>query len=461
MLEEKTFPCHVEGPVVRHPFTDSGNAERYCDRYAEDTRFNVDTKEFLLYGERSWEVDMTGRTTQRMVHVARKMGDEAKFYFSPSDLKDLEDWKKQSENRNRIENAMHLVKSQPGIAIRAEILDANRYLFNMENGTLDLKTGSIWPHDRANYITRIAPVHYDSSATCPLWEDFVYKLFGGNKNIIEFVQRLVGYSLTGNVGEQILIMLFGDGGCGKSTFAETIQNLMGKYSKTMAPGLLVETRNDLHPTAMADLFGTRFAVTAEIEEGQRLKESLTKQLTGGDRIKARKMFHDYFEFQPTHKIWMLVNHLPVIRGTDDGIWRRIIVIPCHKGFSEAERDIHLLDTLLTERSGILNWAIQGLKDWLANGLQVPLEIRQVVEEYRTGMDTVSLFLSECCLYGSKMHVTVDDMYQTFAKWCEDAGRIPLSKRALGIRLKQRFSSDKIGGKRGWLGVGLKSERDDF
>jgi putative DNA primase/helicase len=359
---------------------------------------------------------------------------------------------KRSEKVERVMAIEKLARSM--VPIVPEMLDTDPWLLNVDNGTLDLRTGQLRPHRREDRITKLAPVAYDPLATCPQWEAFLDCIFDKNKNLIDFVQRLFGYSLTGEVSEQALVFLYGTGANGKSTFLLVLQALLGEYAEQAAPELLLQKKGDSHPTEVADLFGRRVAVSTEVEAGRSWSEVQIKQLTGGDRIKARFMRKDFFEFQPTHKLFVAANHKPRVRGTDNGIWRRIRLIPFCVTIPEHARDKNLVKKLQAELPGILAWAVRGCLAWQKDGLGEPAEVKAATEAYREEMDALGEFFDDCCIVGPKVEAKAQDLYGAYVKWCETNGERPMGQRSFGMALRERGFKDRKSGVKVWVGVGL-------
>ncbi|MCZ6625864.1 MAG: phage/plasmid primase, P4 family, partial [Deltaproteobacteria bacterium] len=361
-----------EQGTVTQPFnlTDFGNAERLIRLYGEDMRF-CSQLGWLAWDDRRWAKDKTGQIERWAKATVRSIYNEAAHCEDEALRKALASHAKSSEAERKIKAAISLAKSEPGIPLRAKDLDRDSWLLNVMNGTLDLRTGGLRPHRQEDLITKLAPGHYDPTATCPTWDSFLDRIFDGNKGIITFLQRAVGYGLTGDVSEQVLFLLYGTGANGKSTFLNAIREALGEYAKQAAPDLLVAKRGVSHPTEIADIVGCRFLTSIEVEDGRRLAEALVKQITGGDPIKGRFMNKDFFEFMPTHKIFMAVNHKPVIRGTDSAIWRRIRLVPFTVTFPEDEQDKKLPEKLKAELPGIFNWTVQGCLAWQREGLGIP------------------------------------------------------------------------------------------
>lgn len=314
-----------------------------------------------------------------------------------------------------------LAESEPAVSAQAHQFDACPWLLNCLNGTIDLRTGILSPHDPDNLITALVPVDYDPGATCPTWDAFVNRIMAGNVALITFLQRIIGYALTGSVSEQALFFLHGLGANGKSTFLKTILAVLGRdYAKQAAPDVLVENRNR-HPTEVADLAGVRFVASIEVSDGKRLAEALVKQLTGGDPMKARHMRQDFFQFDPTFKILLAANHKPVIKGTDHAIWRRIKLIPFTVTIPEAEQDKALDSKLLKELPGILAWAVRGCLDWQRDGLGVPSEVVDTTAAYRAESDVLTPFLDERCVRGEGFRTQAGPLFAAYRDWADANG----------------------------------------
>lgn len=336
-------------------------------------------------------------------------------------------------------------------------------LFNVRNGTLDLATCQLRPHDPADYLTKLSPVTYDPDATAPTWDRFIGRIFqtaDGHERpeLSEYVQRACGYSITGDVGGQCLMILHGNGRNGKTTFLNVLKHVWGdgEYGITARPELLVKTREKTNSEDEAILFGVRLAVCSETNDGQRFDESTVKRLCGGGKIRARRLYENSFEFEATHKLWMDCNHLPRIGGTDLGIWRRIKLLPFQATIAEGETDPNLEAKLTAETPGILNWILAGLRNWKANGLKEPPQVLQANEEYRSENDTIQQFLNDCTREEPEGRVVPAALYGAYRKWCEDNGhQYPLSLPQLAVKLKsKKYENRKSNGIRSWRGFSL-------
>ena len=336
-------------------------------------------------------------------------------------------------------------------------------LLNCPNGTLDLQTGRLLKHDRADLLTKRIEVKYDSNAECPRWLAFLNRIMDGDQELILFLQRAVGYTLTGGVAEQCLFFMLGTGRNGKSTFIETLLALLGDYGQKAPTEMLMFKGNGGGiPNDLARLPGARLVVAAEVEQGRRLAESTVKDLTGGDTITARFLRQEFFDFTPTHKVWMYGNHKPVIKGTDEGIWRRIHLIPFAVQIPVSEQDPNLKAKLAEELPGILAWAVRGCLDWQKHGLSVPESVKEATADYRAEMDVVSAFIEECCTTGQNHYAKWKELYAAYTDWCNVNGERAESGKRFGNTLTERgYKADNGTGNVAirW-GLGLKETSDE-
>jgi putative DNA primase/helicase len=351
-----------------------------------------------------------------------------------------------------------MVKSEPGVPVAPAELDRDPFLLNVLNGTLDLRTGRLHDHDRADRITKLAPVEYDADATCPRWLAFLGRILDGNADLMTYLQRVVGYALTGDVGEQCLFFLYGTGANGKTTYLTAIKDMLGDYGNQSPAELLIAKTHESHPTERADLCGKRFVCTIETDQGKRMAESLLKQLTGGDSIKARRLYQDLFEFKPTWKLFLAANHKPVVRGTDHAIWRRIKLIPFTVTISEAEKDKDLPAKLTAEWPGILAWAVRGCLDWQKYGLGEPDEVRAATDAYRAEQDTIAGFISECLFVHPSAKAKASTLFEEYVKWSGD--RV-MTQTEFGKRFEEQgFERKRFASGWFYLGVGVSSPGED-
>lgn len=351
-----------------------------------------------------------------------------------------------------------LAQSESGIPIPPSQMDTSHYLLSCQNGTIELKTGVLKQHDPQDFITKRLFVEYNPQAACPKWIEFLETIFNWNYDLIQFVQRAVGYPLTGDVSEQCFFLLYGTGANGKSVFLKTMTNLLCDYAQTADFETFLAKKNDGGVrNDIARMQGRRFISAIEAESGKRLSENLIKSLTGGDAISARFLFAEFFDFSPIFKLWLAANHKPKINGTDHAIWRRIRLIPFAVTIPEDKQDRHLEEKLKAELPGILTWAVQGCLAWQRTGLQTPTEVRNATIGYREEMDSIGAFISDCCALLPDAKVQAGKLYEAYKKWAEENGEFILKQRDFGMRLSER-GLERIESSGHWRkGIGLREK----
>jgi len=431
--------------------TDLGNAERLVHRHGYNFRYVPPWGRDLVFDGKRWKMDDILELRRMAKDTVRKIYGEAEHAPDETTRKAIAKHAFASEAESRLSSMISLARSEEGIPVLPDQLDTNPWLFNTLNGTIDLRTGELRPHNRGDLITKLAPVEYNPDAKAPTFNAFLEKVLP--PGVIKFVRKGVGYSLTGDVSEQALFFLHGSGANGKTTLMNAVLGLSGDYGMQAAPDLLV-AKGNTHPTELADLFGARFVASTEVEDGRRLAENLTKQLTGGDRIKARYMRQDFWEFSPTHKIWLAANHKPEVRGTDYAIWRRIKLIPFEVTIPKAEQDPRLPEKLKEELPGILAWAVRGCLEWRAEGLGEPEEVTRATESYRAEQDVLAAFIEECCWVDGNAQVKFKDLWTAYQEWCQEAGEHSGSRMKFGKRLDERGFENRRGGKNVAMRAGL-------
>ncbi len=436
-------------PVDAYTLTDVGNGQRLVKHHGEDLLYCVPQRRWYIWDGQHWQHDNSKEIERRAKLTAKNIYVEA---ASADNNETMAKHAIRSQSSARVKAMIDMASSEREVVITPDHFDQNRYLFNCQNGTVNLRTGQLQQHNRADLITKLTPVAYDPYAHCPRFVAFLNEVFSGDTDTISFVQRAVGSALTGDVRDHALFFLYGEGRNGKSTLLNILLYIMGDYAKEAAPSLLLSKHFDAHPTEIADLFGARFVATVEVEDGRQLAESLVKHLTGGDKIKARRMREDFWEFEPTHHIFLAANHKPEIRGTDTGIWSRIQLVPFNVSFYGRE-DRTLGDVLRAESSGILAWAIQGCLQWQKEGLNRPQAIEKATGGYRADSDTVQRWIDECCTKGPNMSASAADIHGNYKKWCSDAGEHAVTKKQLGERLEALgFTQDRTASTRLWRGL---------
>lgn len=457
----KTTP---EPPTVgengnRPNFTDWGNAQRLTRLYGKDIHYVHKWSKWLVWLGSHWDMDETAQIERFAKDTVRSMYSEAAKLTDDDARKALVTHGFKSESQKSISAMISLARSEPGISVSPRQLDTDNYLLNCTNGTIDLRTGELRRSERSDLLTKCIPVAYDPKAQCPMWISFLRQIMNGNMDLYRFLYRAIGYSLTGDVSEQCLFFMFGTGANGKSTFIQTIRTLLGEYSKQTATETLMATKSEGIRNDIAALRGARLVAAIETEENQRLAESLIKQLTGEDTVSTRFLYGEFFEFDPTFKVWLAGNHKPAIRGTDHGMWRRVRLIPFTVTIPEKDRDLKLMQKLKAELPGILAWAVQGCLSWQELGLQTPPEVKDATESYRAESDVIAIFLEETCVAHPNASVGISELHEKWIAWAKDAGEWEMSRRKFGQKLMERgFQQDKAtAGKRVWRGLGIRSD----
>lgn len=348
---------------------------------------------------------------------------------------------KTSQSKPRLDAAIHLSKHQ--VAVSTGQLDADQFLFNVQNGTIDLKNGKLMPHNQGHLITKISPVEYDPEATCPTWDRFLIEIMGGNQEMVEFLQRAIGYALTGKTSEQCLFLLYGVGRNGKSVFLETLMSLFSGYSKKAEMKSFLERKGDA-TNDLATLVGARFVSASEIGRSKSFNESLIKEITGQDQITARFLYQEFFTFSPRFKIFLATNAKPQIKGVDEGIWRRMKLIPFDVVIPKEKVDKHLAGKLRGELPGILRWAVKGCLVWQRDGLQEPKVVTNATQGYRRESDHLADFFETICVLAEPQGIPKDKLtvpsgilFLAYESYCEGSGLSCVSKRTFGVMMGER------------------------
>jgi len=336
-----------------------------------------DDKHWYLWNGQRWQKDKRNQiilNAEAFVQLAAKMAIDA---GEPDIARRILGFL----SAQRLDNLVKL--SKPRLAVNLTDFDADPMQLCVENGVIDLATGKLLDPEPSMHHSKMAGVAYDAYANCPRFMQFLKDIFPDDPELLEYVQKVAGYTLTGSTKEQCLFMLLGGGANGKSTLVSLLTKLMGDYAANTAASTLMASSNNQLGDDLIRLAGARLVTAAETEHGQRFAEAKIKSFTGGDMISARPLYGEWVDFTPVGKILLTTNNRPEIRGSDDGIWRRIREIPFNRQFTEAEQDKELMTILTEELPGILNWAIEGCLLWQANGLSAPASVTASVSEYRS------------------------------------------------------------------------------
>jgi putative DNA primase/helicase len=333
--------------------------------------------------------------------------------------------------------------------------DADPWLLNCPNGTVDLRTGALRPHSPHDHLTKVA--HATPGGGCPLWKEFLFAVTGGDSEVQAYLQRTVGYWLTGITSEQVFFFAYGTGANGKSVFVNTLLTILGDYARSAPTETFMMTRMERHPTELAGLRGYRMVAAVELSRGARWNESRLKMLTGGERVTARFMRQDEFEYQPQLKLLIVGNHRPSLRSVDEAMRRRLHLLPFEVTIPKEDRDPDLTVKLLAERDGILAWALQGCLDWQREGLNPPPPVRAATEAYFSSQDTLGRWLDECCQQGPNMRAASGELFDAWKQWCEANGEFVGPRNDFSQALSDRGFKAVRGGTtgRGFMGLALR------
>jgi P4 family phage/plasmid primase-like protien len=428
---------------------DIGNAEHFAAKHRSSLRYCASWSKWLCWDGARWKLDEDDAVMRHAKEVVREIFDDA---LNAADDQILE-WGVSSANISRMRAMVALAASE--LPILVSDMNQDSWMLNCQNGTVDLRTGELKPHRRSQCITKLCPTEYFADAESPIWLQFLQDVFVAPE-LIEFIRRLFGYFLTGDVSEQKLPIFWGSGSNGKSTLLNAFMRTIGDDYAMQAPNdFLMEKIGDSHPTEKASLFGKRFVSCVETEKTRKLAESLVKSLTGGEKIMARRMREDFWQFDPTHKIVLATNHRPIIKGSDHGIWRRLLLIPFEQQFEGARKDRTLPDRLQAEAPGILAWAVRGCLEWQRAGLNPPASVLAATDEYKSQEDIIGRFVAECCDEYPHGNTRFAQIYARFETWAEDSGDFLPPKRAVGAWLKEHGYEEFSANGRCYRGIKIR------
>lgn len=455
------IPKEVTAPELTANHTDIRNAEHFVEQNVERLRYCATWGLWLAWHEAGvWRKEPTraGLQQEAAMQVGRRLNanaaraynaaesdykqaelrrDDAKMNAAQERMLDARDKLgkvRRAQSKAGIDAMIALAASSPYMAIDHHKLDFNEMALNTPTGVADLGTGALVEHNKEGLHTKLAGAGYDPNAKCPLWDAFLLRAMGGDTEMVGFLQKLVGYALTGSTREHILVFHYGTGANGKSVFLNTIHKMLGDYATPAPRNLLFRSKSERHPTELTTLHGARFVTCNEIEEGLMWDEGLVKDLTSSDPIEARRMRENFWSFDPTHKLHIAGNHKPQVRGDDEGIWRRMRLIPWAVVIPEGQRDHDLPKKLEGELSGILAWAVSGCLSWQKNGMVPPKAVTDATLEYRKDNDIVGQFLEEKVQKDAGCMVSVKDLREAYEAFSKEMGAHPLG----GVRFNARI-----------------------
>lgn len=435
--ETKEFPIRS--------YDDTGNADRFIDRYGNLYKYSYIANKFYIYDGMKWKIDDKGSIRklidemiesikdEKIIHGDDVTEEEAREFFQ----KYYKKTRGTQAKKNIMNELMHRRPATP------DDFDRDDMLINVANGYIDLTSRELYKHDINKMFSQITNTDYTEKMQPAVWLDFLNDIFAGDQEVIRYIQKALGYSLTGSTREQIMFILFGKGRNGKSIFVEVISEILGDYSNNMQAKSLMVKKNDNVNTDIARLSKARFVTSSEPNEGFRFDEGLIKQLTGGDKVTARFLYAEEFEYTPKFKIWVSTNHKPIIRGTDDGIWRRLVLIPFDVQIPEEKVDKDLKYKLLREAPAILNWMAEGAYMWMQEGLAMPEKLKEASKAYRNEMDVIEQFIEDECKRVDDAKVKANELYELYKRWANDNGAYKMSNKDFGQKMKEKFKYKRL------------------
>jgi len=439
-----------------YPRTDLGNNKRFVRRFGRDIRYCHPWRAWYIWNGSRWEMDESGRIMVHGKYTVNRIEDEAGKTSGDHAQKEMYSWSGTSQGYNRIKSMIALSASD--VPILPHQIDADKNLINFPNGTLEIDTGTFREHRQDDLCSKVMGAPYDLSADCPLWKRFIGEIFEDNQDLITFVQRALGYTLTAEIKERAIFLCYGSGANGKSTLLNTVAAAMGDYAQqtesiTFTVQKREQVRNDL-----AALKGARLVLALESGKDKKLDEAIIKQVTGGDKIAARFLFKEYFEYTPEFKIWWGFNHRPRIDDITESIWDRIKLIPFNLRIPEEKRDLDLPQKLQAELPGIIKWMLEGLQEYRGIGLKEPEIVKAATAEYQEEQDILGEWIRERCDKGPWEEST--ELYINYHSWSLDRQETPMSPRKFGIEMGDRYKRERNSatGKKGYKGIRLKDSK---
>lgn len=443
---------------------DMGMAQRFIDTFSHKFLYSMIDKMWYMYNGSYWEQDNQGLVEKAADRVINNLKNEEHTIPEDTDKDDFEKaWQKfvkrersRSSKVNMVNEIKHLVP------VLHNQWDQEHMLLNTPSGYVDLTNGTLRDHEYQKMFTQETGVDFSENVDCPLWLDFLNQTFQNDQELIHFIQKIIGYSLTGSNSEQVMFILYGNGRNGKSVLLNIIKYIFGSYAKTMNATTIMQKRMGSSQGATSDiarLEGARLVVSSEANEGDRLDESLVKQMTGGDTLVARYQYGKDFEFDPVFKLFMATNHKPKIYGTDEGIWRRLVIIPFTHTVKKENVDKKLEDKLKAESMGILKWAIEGAMMWQREGLNPPEAIQEAGKEYRKEMDVIEAFIDECCVKSDAYKVKASELFNAYKSWANETNNWEgMTNTKFGREITKHFDKKRLPEGNYYIGIDLQTNQ---
>jgi putative DNA primase/helicase len=446
-------------PSLNYKKNDAGAAQAFADRYTDHLRFAPGIG-WLVWNGHRWERDAIGRVVQYGIELHHTLMAEVSAIRDEAERKASWTWANGLGNRSRIDAMTRLAESNPALVVRAAQLDADPFLVGCQNGTIDLQSGRFFEGDKGDLITRSLGTRWEEGSTCPKWEKFLDGVTMGDAELVAFIQKAMGLTLSGDVSEATFLFLWGTGANGKSVLSDTLASLMGDYCHR-ASAELFDRRHDRNKgPELAEVHGKRLILASETQEGGRLDERLVKDITGGEEIRGEAKFMPGFKFRPVAKVWISGNHRPRITGTDHGIWRRVRLLPFEAKFEGNADNKSLRKELREELPGIFAWAVEGFRRWKAEGLGLPERVKLAVADYRAAEDDLADFIADRIEEATDaVTCPKGTVFREYESWTEAEGiRHPMMKKQLSRKLRERGWKELHG--KFWRGVRIAEEKPE-
>lgn len=445
------------GLITPSRFTDTANAQQFLQLYGDEVKYNFENKAWYLWSGKHWQWDETDQIKRYAEYVGNEMLDFAKKNMDDAMIKNALRTLNVAGKRNMIEEAKH----QENVAVLNRDLDTQKFMINTLSGVYDLESDSLLPHHKDFYLTKLIETEIVDKKP-KKWLKFMHEVFLDDMELIKYIQKAVGYSLTGSIKEQVIFILHGGGNNGKSIFIDTLQAMMGDYATSVPIEVLMERKGGVNiETTLARIKGARVIHASESDEDDAINEGFIKQITGGEQVVGRFLYGNQFTYYPEYKLWLSTNNKPMIKGTDFGIWRRIIVIPFNYTIPEHKVNKDLMDELREELPLILNWAIEGYRLYVKEGLKVPQVILDERDKYRSEMDFMANFIEDRLEKKEGYQIQASIVYKEYEKWCRKTNSKVLSSVSFGKEFGKHFDKRRSSSGFMYLDCFIKVEETDY
>lgn len=433
---------------LKYECSEVGNMDRFADQHTGKLIYIPQKRSWYLWDSLRYRRAGDEEVHELALETAKSIFDEARDCQTEQGCKQVSSWAYSSRSETRIKRMISMAAKSPKLVRNIADFDQDGHLVNCQNGIVDLKTGELLERTPDSLVTKLAPVAYDRKSNCPTFDRLLWDVFSGDGELLRWLQRAVGYTLTGSVDEHVFFLAYGTGANGKSTLFETLLDILGDYGRAaeFETFLATDKGNVRVLEGIAKLQGVRFALASETDSTRRFSESVVKKITGGDTVTGTQLYGKSFEFRPQFKLWLLANHLPIAKDASHGFWRRVKVIPFNRTFEAHQIDQGLREKLLAEKEGIFAWCVRGAKDWYQaqsekggrSGLGSCKAIEEAVDLYKEANDSFSPFIEECLTKTTEAQTPASELYEAYKRWCaQNDDTSPVSQHIFSSRMVER------------------------